>query len=83
MTYRCGIAWPGAPADPPRHEPPRIVCDGCGDTVVVGGRRPGGPPPAWFMDGKAPPGWRLRRLGPGGERRDDRCPRCRATEVLP
>jgi len=44
---------------------PRFVCDACGATYEIKA-----PPPVWFLDGKAPRGWRKR-----GER-EHACGRC-------
>lgn len=52
---------------------PAIICDGCGLVRnILSGRRM--VPPAWFFDGKAPPGW-ARKYDEG--RRRDLCPECR------
>ena len=71
MTYHCGLDFPG------RHEEPRITCDGCG--LVRDVKKPSGLPFAWFLDGKAAPGWKLVRidLDDGTLVRRDHCPRCR------
>lgn len=54
--------------------PPRITCDGCGLVYEIP-RRGFGVPPKWFLDGKAPPGW---KRGPRDEKRWDKCTRCKA-----
>lgn len=71
MTYRCGIA-PGIPGLTPG--PSHIFCDGCGEVyLIVPGR--GGAAPSWFLDEKAPPGWRVVHLYEGTARQDW-CPKC-------
>jgi len=50
---------------------PCIVCDACGMVRRVA--KANGMAPAWFLDGKAPPGWLLER----DEQRTDLCPTCR------
>ena len=68
MAYHIGIC-PGmqqlgfTPCDP------HITCDGCDAARFIRGL-----PPVWFLDGKAPPGWKLVR---DGEARRDYCPRCK------
>lgn len=71
MSYYCGIG-PGM-ASAPRH--PAIVCDGCGLERPVAPGRPHVVPPAWFLDGKPPPGWRGLRVH-DGSKRWDLCPDC-------
>lgn len=63
MSYRCGIGG----------DPPRVRCDyvGCTAVHVVKGRGVGSVPPAWLLDGKAPPRWRIVREG---DCRSDYCP---------
>lgn len=69
MSYRCGIGAgmglkPGGPV---------IICDGCGlEFPLDRGPRI---PPAWFLDGKPPRGWRGLRMA-DGSRRWDLCPGC-------
>ncbi len=68
MSYRAGLGfWPGVP---PRE--PAIVCDGCGLEAHIKA-----PPPAWFLDRKAKPGW--RKVDKDGKRRDY-CPRCKGAK---
>jgi len=71
MSYIAGTQGLGGFGVP--DGPPRIVCDGCGKV-----RRIEGFPPAWFMDGKPIPGWRMRRVGEGGCKRIDHCADCRS-----
>jgi hypothetical protein len=71
MSYRAGsygLERIGIPSGPPR-----IRCDhdGCGRVFEVRGRGIGSIPPAWFLDGKSPPGWKTTRTD---ERRIDYCP---------
>jgi hypothetical protein len=68
MTYYAGthgLAALGIPNDDPR-----IVCDEC---AMVYRLRTDRAPPSWFLDRKAPPGWKRSR----GLPRLDWCPRCR------
>ena len=77
MSYRAGmygILWGVGHA-----KDPRIICDGCGAEHHVY-REPMRLPYAWFMDGKAPPGWTVTRTGGVSEKRDDRCPKCQGKE---
>lgn len=55
MTYQAGCFG----------SEPHIFCDGCGRKHAVHGPRG---PFTWFLDGKAPKGWRLQRVD--GLRRD-------------
>lgn len=71
MSYRCGIDDTLAKLMGEEPGGPRITCDDCGLRLNI---REDRPPPAWFLDGKAAPGWKLTR---DGDRRDDRCPRCK------
>jgi len=76
MTYRAGTNGLGAIGIPDGD--PRIVCDGCGDTYAIARRGAAGAPPAWFLDGKAPPKWRTARLGADANTvRRDYCPACK------
>ena len=59
MTYRAGAFG----------TPPRITCDGCGAVRTIDDL-----PPAWFLAGKGPPGWRLER---NGDERRDYCGACK------
>lgn len=72
MSYHCGI---GSGMQAIGYEPrdAHIECDNCGlvRNIVKPGRMG---PPAWFLDGKAAPGWKLVRTG---ETRADYCPRCK------
>ena len=76
MSYHMGIQgfsrpdWRYPVAIP--DSKPHILCDSCGVQVNL----PTGPgrPPAWFLDGRAPPGWKMDR---NGEERLDKCPKCR------
>lgn len=69
MTYRCGIG-PGLPIPVGT---PQITCDapGCSARVVIAPGRLA--PPVWFLDGKAPPRWKMKRTEDG--RRRDWCPK--------
>jgi hypothetical protein len=73
VTYRTGTAALGglgiADGDP------RIICDNCGTARIIGRN---GPPPSWFLDGKAVPGWRKvhEKDSPSGMRQDF-CARCK------
>lgn len=70
MTYIAGthgLSGLGIPDDDPR-----ITCDTCGliYRVLAGSHAP----PKWFLDGKAPAGWRIdRETG----HRLDYCPCCK------
>lgn len=68
MSYLCGLG-PGIPGGP---RDPVIICDGCGAEKRITYSHV---PPLWFMDGKAPPGWKGRRHTDG--RREDYCPTCK------
>lgn len=71
MSYRCGIAPSLAAVMGTEPGGPRITCDGCGLVYRLPENRP---PPAWFLDGEAVPGWAMTRTE---DKRDDRCKRCR------
>lgn len=71
MSYRCGLGPGIAQAFGTEPGGPSITCDGCGLKLNI---REDRPPPAWFLNGKAAPGWKLTRHG---DVRDDRCPRCK------
>jgi hypothetical protein len=71
MTYRPGISPAVARMLGEQARGPGVICDGCGIVRRIHADRP---PPAWFLDGKAAPGWRMTR---DGDKRDDRCPRCK------
>lgn len=72
MSYRAGIG--PALANRLGVEPggPRITCDGCGLVLNI---REDRPPPSWFLNGRAAPGWKLVKQADGS--RTDLCPRCR------
>ncbi len=72
MTYYAGICFGPSPSNP------RVECDGCGLVKNINT-----PPPAWFLDGKAVPGWRMKRTeSETGVVRRDYCATCkRAREV--
>jgi hypothetical protein len=67
MSYIAGTQGLGGFGVP--DGPPRIVCDGCGMVRRLNTDRP---PPKWFLDMKAPPGWKRTKALP----RRDWCPRC-------
>lgn len=73
MSYLCGIGGNTVRIGLVPREP-MIECDGCGLAIPVA---PVGSsaPPAWFLDGKAPPHWRGLRSH-DGSKRWDLCPRC-------
>jgi hypothetical protein len=74
VTYHCGtygLESIGIPSDTPR-----IVCDGCRIIYRIPRRGAVGAPPAWFLNGNAPPRWR-KDEGADGLRRDY-CPGCAA-----
>ena len=71
MSYRCGIYEPLASVMGVEPGPPRITCDGCGIKHVL---RENKLPPKWFLDGKAPPGWRMDKQR---EVRRDYCRTCK------
>lgn len=74
MSYHCGtqgLTGLGIPDGEPR-----ITCDTCGVIKRLPSDRV---PPAWFMNGKAAPGWSLSRTANGG--RIDTCPECRKRET--
>lgn len=65
MSYRAGGFLAGC-ADP------RVRCDGPGCEEIVTLDEP---VPAWFLAGKAPPGWSIRRIDvDGNHARLDYCP---------
>ena len=72
MTYLCGVAFPGVGRDP------QVVCDGGGAVKLARSRGAAQIAPAWLLDSRAPPGWRLERqdLATGVYRRDW-CPACK------
>jgi hypothetical protein len=76
MSYRVGIgAGMAALGFAPRE--PHIECDGCGLRWNIPTDRA---PPVWFLDGKAPKGWkRVDAIGETDQmERRDYCPRCKA-----
>jgi len=73
MSYHVGIG-PGMAALGLTPCEPHITCDGCGATRLVA---PHGIAPVWFLDGRAAPGWRLKREGEHLEKRTDLCPKCK------
>ena len=78
MTYYPGTTGLGPLGIP--DDGPRIVCDvdGCGRVYRL---REGRMPPAWFLDGKPPPGWQRAKINIP---RLDRCAQCkRAGRPLP
>jgi len=80
VTYQAGIGPGIAFRDSDgvvrrvRPHGPRIFCDGCKIVWHISPDRP----PAWFLNGKAPPRWKLVREG---DKRTDLCPRCKNGEV--
>ena len=72
MSYRAGIGAGMARIGFTPGEP-HIQCDGCGAVRLVAGKTSYAP--AWFLAGRAPPGWRGVRTH-DGEKRWDLCPRC-------
>ena len=76
MSYRAGTRGLGRLGIP--DDVPRIVCDGCGTTYPLVLRGAAGAPPSWFLNGKAPPKWRLARSGSDSDTvRRDYCPLCK------
>jgi hypothetical protein len=72
MTYHVGMgvgmsSLGFTPCDP------HITCDGCGVAHEVMNRHDA--PYKWFLDNKAPPGWKKERKDHGP--RKDFCARCR------
>lgn len=67
MTYHCGLSFPGE-----RREP-HITCDVCGTVHRVANGA--GVPYAWFLDEKAPRGW--KRVPQGDGPAAHYCGRCR------
>jgi len=72
MSYRAGVG-PGLRYLGVEPGPPHITCDGCGLRINLPEDRR---PPAWFLNGKAAPGWSVKRHDDG--RRTDMCVACRA-----
>ena len=81
MTYHCGVDSSIARLIGAQPGPPRIECDTCGLWYVIEPRGAGACPPAWFINGRAPRGWRKRTGADGTEKHA--CPRCREKEVSP
>jgi len=54
----------------------RVTCDIVGCTAVHYVGRPGSRPPAWLLNGKAPPRWK-RTPAIVGKPRVDLCPACK------
>jgi hypothetical protein len=73
MSYHCGIGEGMRRIGIGPCEP-HIRCDGCGATRSVTGRGACGAA-AWFLAGRAAPGW-AKRTGEDGKR-IDLCPRCK------
>ena len=68
MSYRAGTG--GLASIGIQDRTPAIVCDTCGNVHDIKMQ-----PPAWFLDGKAPPRWRVKRYA---GIRTDRCDACNA-----
>lgn len=74
MTYHVGIGL-GMASIGIRPCEPHISCDGCG---LVYNIRTDRIPPLWFLDGKAPRGWKQIRTSTADiVSRRDYCPRCK------
>ncbi len=73
MSYRIGNGLGMAAFGFPPAEP-AIICDGCGLVYDIVARNRMAPP-SWFLDGKAPPKWKLAQSEHGARR--DFCPRCK------
>lgn len=77
MSYHCGVGH-GMQALGYSPREPHIQCDGCLKVYVIKARGAGGAAPAWFIDGKAPPGWRKVNEGTTVEPvRRDYCKDCK------
>lgn len=62
------------------HPEPTIYCDGPGCSERMPVRRGNSDIPwAWFLDGKAAPGWTVSNPH-GGTARIDLCPKCKHTD---
>lgn len=78
MSYHAGVGGSLATAMGIPACGPHIKCDDCGVEKHINGRGAGGNiAPAWLLDNKAPPGWKLFRHE-DGEMRADYCPTCKA-----
>lgn len=79
MSYRSGLGPQLAATMGVEPGGPRITCDGCGLVRRIPDDRL---PPAWFLDNRAAPGWKLVRTedGDGGVTRQDLCPRCKVAK---
>ena len=71
MSYHAGIGL-GMAAFGLTPCEPHITCDGCGLERRVTNAH--GMAATWFLDGKAAPGWRTKRIG---TTRIDNCPKCK------
>lgn len=82
MTYRPGMDARTAAFLRQQPGDPRIICDGPGCGLVRAINRTTALPPAWFLDGKAPPGWKLKRtrIEDGTVERVDLCPKCKSLD---
>lgn len=75
MSYHCGIGPRLGAMMGTGDRDPYVKCDGCGVVKHIGGNIA----PAWLLDNKAPPGWKLVRGEIGGYvMRADYCPMCKA-----
>lgn len=75
MSYHCGIG-DGMRGIGMAPREPYITCDRCGKVQLIA--KPRHPPPSWFLDGKAPPGWRVvYPIETGDAARRDYCKECR------
>lgn len=75
MSYCVGFGG-GVLAHAPQE--PHLTCDGCGIRASVA--KPHGVPYSWFLDGKAKPGWSIKRevnADTGGVQRRDYCGKCK------
>lgn len=81
MTYRGGTGGLGKLGIPDSE--PRLICNGCGVERPVATRA--GTPPAWLLDRKAAPGWKLIRIEheDGRIERLDWCPACKKDQADP
>ena len=73
MTYYCGVQ--GFKTERPSE--PHLECNNCRTVMFIKMGRMG--PPAWLMNRKAAPGWKMFRLD---EKRIDYCPECRKKLAL-
>ena len=72
MSYHCGIGE-GLPISA---QEPHILCDICGFKFYISTKKI---PPAWFLDGKAPRGW--KKVIDGESRRYDYCKKCLGRKI--